>query len=282
MIPFAALMFHDGTDSSRSGVARKRAAAWIAKVAGIDLPLPGSEHVRLAAWSLLGTGSALAALILYRRWRSSAREKELAGVGPGRPVAARPAAALHPTPVTSSPPAASSPPGLVRLCVAVPSERRAALEGRLRTAPSVHALLAETIEREVTSRQGEALVWLELTSGASADEPAPDAEVAMRTLDALVRRDAPSHEGGFRDPASLRSALGPGHAVLVITIVAHDVVLPSHDLDDRARVASAVAGLLPIAPEAVLHHAYRFIPDDASRAFDDATLRATFPELRRL
>jgi hypothetical protein len=172
-----------------------------------------------------------------------------------------------------------APPALVTMCIAVPSARREVVEARLRAAASVHALLAETVAHEVASRDGEALVWLDLAAP-SADAPTPDATVAGHALDALARRDTPHHDGGFRDAATLRSTRDPGHAVLAITIVARDVVLRPGDLADRARLANAVGGLLPIAPEAVLHHAYRFVPDDAARAFDAATLRATFPELR--
>lgn len=205
--------------------------------------------------------------------------------------AAGPTRRRRASPRATTPPIASSTPSLVMLGVAIPSERRASLEARLRAAPSVRARLAETIEHEVTAAPGEALVWLVIAAPGALDETVPDADAAERALDALARRDAPSptHVGGFRDAASRRARVGSGHALLAIALVARDVVLGAREGEsgapsfaDRARLADAVAGLLPIAPDAVLHHAYRVLPDDAHRAFDEPTLRATFPELRPL
>lgn len=253
-------------------------------LAGAFLGMLGSEGIGwsdMAAFVAVGVTLVLGVGLLVFFMRRADRAKELADArddwvraGQGAQPMGQPAsAALAP---------AAPPPELVTILFALPSDRRAQLEASLDAATDARARI-DALRRAIAERnvqeegRDEALVSIEIDKPGEAPSAAA---LVTRALDALASRDAPTHEGGFRQGATLRSVAGPGHAVLALAILAREILPPARTLHDRVSLDEALDTLLSGDPDDTLHHGYRFVPEDAGRAFDYVELRDTFRELR--
>lgn len=169
------------------------------------------------------------------------------------------------------------PTSSIVLLVAVPSERREASEEAVRE-PAPKQLLFDTAAREVVGRIGRGLGSLKVTPVDDDDAHA----VVASTLEALSRRDRVNDMVGYRSGMSTRSAAGPGEVVLAVVVVARHVVAPRAPIENDVDLTNTIIDLLSDPECNVLSVGHRFVPEDRERAFDDATLREVFPEIREL
>lgn len=167
---------------------------------------------------------------------------------------------------------------LTTLVVAVRSEKRADIAAAIAARPPPYRLLVELVEADVAPAEALGLVTIsreraDLTGMQAGDH-------VGRRLHALVERDRAA-EGGFREGTSLRSRQGPGTSVLALALVTRGGEAPER-LRARGDLLPAIERLLPAEPEHTLALAEAWVPTDPDRSFDEATLRAVFPELAQL
>lgn len=164
------------------------------------------------------------------------------------------------------------------LLVAVPSETRKESEAAV-SALRPSQVLFDTAAREVVGRIGRGLGSLEVTPVEGDDDAQA---IVTSTLEAIARRDLVNDMVGYRGGMSTRSEAGTGEVVLAVVLVAHHVVAPRAPIENDVDLTNTIIDLLSHPKCTILGMGHRFVPASRERAFDGATLRELFPEIREL